>query len=295
MRFAIVLSVFVLFACTIKKVGREQPGSPFPKAVEASHAMTFDSTVYIGPVSYLKDTKEFYTPLYYSEDVKIDEAYDFLTKSVDSLLYAEDGLSRKRLPYKTAQWFFKLEGMSTISLFNTEHRKIGEAKLVRLELHTDKNGDQFIAAYEPIAPLKYTTAAVYCASASQTNLSTVKIKYEQVRNERITKMIFDKFGVNKGTRIKHANLRIYNSMYSTLDLDSACLLLEIRNGQVEVVHQSKEDYCITQVLPTHFEINGKPVLIASMNVRDSDVIWTSLAVFTGRRYEFAERCRVTTK
>jgi hypothetical protein len=292
MRFAIASSVLILFSCTIKKVGTEQPKSTPVSSVETNNAMLFDSTVYIGPVSYFEDTKEFYTPLYYSEEVKVDEAYEYLTKAVDSLLYEENGVSRKRLPYATAQWFFKLEGMSTVSLFNMENRRAGEAKLVRIELHTSKNGEQFIAVFKPVAPLNFTMAAVYCAGKSETNLGTVQIKYEKVRNERLTKMIFDKFGVNEGSRIKQANLRIYNSRYSTLDLDSTCLLLEMRDDQVEVIHQSKEDYCITKLLPTHFEINGKPVLITSMSVRDSDVMWTSLAVFTGRRYEFAERCRV---
>jgi hypothetical protein len=84
MRIAVIF-IFILFACTLKKVGKEQPESDALPAASAQ-ATAFDSTVYIGPVSYFADTKEFYTPLYYSEEVKIDESYDYLSKAVDSLL-----------------------------------------------------------------------------------------------------------------------------------------------------------------------------------------------------------------
>jgi hypothetical protein len=287
-----IFSFFTLLACTVKKVGTEQPKPNSRNPAQGSQAMAFDSTVYIGPVNYFEDTKEFFTPLYYSEEVNADEAYGYLSKAVDSLLSSENGVNRKRLPYETAQWFFKMEGMSAVSLFNAESKKLGDADLVRIELHQNKGGEQFIAVYKPRAPLSFTTSAVYCASASETNLNTVRIKYEYDRNELVTKLIFDKFDVSENRRIKHANLRIYNSVYSTLDLDSVCLLLEVHGNEIQVVHESKEDYCISKLLPTHFQINGKPVLITSMSVRNSDVMWTSLAVFTGRRYEFAQRCRV---
>jgi hypothetical protein len=41
---------------------------------------------------------------------------------------------------------------------------------------------------------------------SRTDLKTIRIRYEQGRNERLARLIFDKFGVNEGAGVKHAKL-----------------------------------------------------------------------------------------
>jgi hypothetical protein len=156
---------FYSFFLYVQKGWQGTTGTRCSSCRDCSGYTAFDSTVYIGPISYFADTKEFHTPLYYSEEVKIDESYDYLTKSADSLIYAQNGVSRKRLPYETAQWFFKIGGMASISLFSIENNKVGEARLVRNELYNDANGDQFIAVYKATGSDDLSKKAVYCASA----------------------------------------------------------------------------------------------------------------------------------
>jgi hypothetical protein len=41
-----------------------------------------------------------------------------------------------------------------------------------------------------------------------------------------------------------------------------------------------------KLLPTRLAMNGKPMLLIQMGVNETDMVWTSLAVFTGTRMSF---------
>lgn len=54
----------------------------------------------------------------------------------------------------------------------------------------------------------------------------------------------------------------------------------------------KEDWFISDMTPLHLESNGKPMLLLSMGVNETDMMWSSVAVFSGEEYGFCEANRI---
>ncbi|HEY3430262.1 MAG TPA: hypothetical protein VGK39_06265, partial [Cyclobacteriaceae bacterium] len=84
-------------------------------------------------------------------------------------------------------------------------------------------------------------------------------------------------------------------IWSAIALDRGTYLIETTENDTKVLFHSTEDFGMLELMPLPIEINGKPALIATFGVNETDMIWNSLLVFNSNEYEVVESSRVSVK
>jgi hypothetical protein len=122
----------------------------------------------------------------------------------------------------------------------------------------------------------------------------IKIDFETIEDEELAKTVLEKLNIEKSStwRMDHTRILPYNSIYTSIGLNGGSLLVESRDNQFAVLKEIKDNCSFLGILPTHFEVNGKPVLLARMGEPETDNMWTSLAVFSNGQYEFMSGSRL---
>lgn len=252
-----------------------------------------DSSLYIGEVHTFSETGELYTPAYYHDHLTVDGLYEKLTKQTDSLIFEDIERRRSRIPSPIAENHFNLSGLDTISVYKSG-RLAGRAKFIRVEHFHNVIESQFIAVFEPIGSATLPDELDYCISTQKNPYKTVDVTYEEIEDDQLTKTLLETF-VRDSMRVwnvLHTRIMPYQSVYSAISMHSRFVLVETNEGQSRILKDLKEDWFISDITPLHLEANGKPILLLTMGINETDMIWTSLAVFSGMEYVFPENNRL---
>jgi hypothetical protein len=294
MRFLLVLSLAIIFqACSQKSESSTEPEDSASAGVKEQPAhyapIQQDSSIFISEVNAFDETSEFYTPVDVLETLSGELPWDELSRSLDSLIYkyGEYGGSRKRLPLKIAKNYFNLGGIDRISIYNIKGHLVTDAVFERVEYLDGEIEGEFIAVYRPMIPAWYTEDVAYCMSAGEHGYQTINPSMREVRNAELSTRLSGMFLTDsaKVQEIKHFEFPHYKGVYSTVVLDRGSYLIETVGDQSTVLYRSKDDETIIEVMPVHLEINGKPVLLITEGVNETDMIWTYLAVHSPTGYQ----------
>lgn len=256
------------------------------------HKATGESSPYVGEIDAFEETHEYYTTVYYRSDDSTADNYDYLAAKADSVIYEGDEMRRKRIPFDVAEEYFNITGLEKISVYsNGKH--ISEAELVRVELLEGMIESQFIAVFKPLDPSLFNPQVSYCISSGELTARRINAIWQSIEDSVFTKDLLRNLRLEpKPWNVIHIRTAPDNTTYSGVTYQFKAFLIETSNGQSTILKEIKEDYYIGAILPVHLEINGKPVLLLHMGVNETDMVWTSLAVFSGKTYEFLEGNRL---
>lgn len=252
-----------------------------------------DSSLYIGEVGSFPETGELHTPVYYHSHLNLDGLFDTLVKQADSVVYQDIERRRSRIPTSMARIYFNLSGLDTISIYKMAHF-VGKAKLVRVEYFQDLIEGKFVAVFKPIGLSTLPDALDYCISGGRNRYKTTDVTCENIEDQQLTQNLLERF-VEDSVRVRdvsHTRIMPQESVYSSISMHSRLLLVETKEGKSQILKDLKEDWFISDILPLHLEYNGKPILLLTMRINETDMMWTSLAVFDEGEYVFPENNRL---
>ncbi|HEY3429836.1 MAG TPA: hypothetical protein VGK39_04100, partial [Cyclobacteriaceae bacterium] len=169
--------ILILSACTQQKESATVPTTDSTEKTQPIPAapvqIVEDSLIFISDIAPFDETKEFYAPVYRLESVKELNFEDMLSK-LDSLIYDDEGgYRRRRLPLNIAQQYFKLSGLSRISVYNKTGDLMTDATLVRVEYFEDVIEGGFVAVFKPMNRAMFTTDVAYCTTAPSDRLKKI--------------------------------------------------------------------------------------------------------------------------
>jgi len=120
------------------------------------------------------------------------------------------------------------------------------------------------------------------------------VSFEEIEDEELAEHLVETF-VTDGVSVwdvSHFRIMPNNSVYSAINMQSRLLLVETKEGQSNVLKDLHEDWFVSEIVPVHIEINGRPVLLLTMGINETDMMWTSLAVYDGKEYVFPANNRM---
>lgn len=252
-----------------------------------------DSSLYVGEIFMFRETGELYTSVYFLEELVSDEVFDDLNTLADSLIYEDQEIRRRRIPISIARQYFSLWALDTLSVYKNGHR-VGDAKFVRVEYLDDVIESRFIAVFKPLGSFTVAEEPDYGISKGKHPYRTIPVTHEEIKDEQLTKNLIEIF-VPDTVRVwdvSHTHIMPYHSIYSVISMQSRLLLVETHEGQSRILKDLKEDFFISDLQPLHLESNGKPILLLTMGLNETDMMWHSVAVFSGEEFVFTEGNRV---
>lgn len=310
-RINVVLFAFLGLVSCQSKIDREAVTFDSPSgdtslaAIEETQATTStadesfensaDPSPYIGDVDAFQATHEYYTTVYYRTDVEKSDDYDLLAARADSVVHEDEEMRRKRVPYSIARQYFNLAGLEAISIYNDGHHVV-DARFVRVELLEGMIESQFIAVFKPVDPLAFNPDVSYCISSGDITAKSRAITSQAIDDSLFTNELLHTFKLQPNPwNTVHVKTMPYEAIYSGITFQYKSLLIETHSGKSTILKEINEDYYIGAILPVHLEINGKPVLLLHMGVNETDMVWTSLAVYSGKEYQLLEGNRLRGK
>lgn len=260
------------------------------------HPQRDDSTMFIGPVGFFEETGEYFTPLFFKNTSAADTVYDFLRTRLDSTIYHNDEMRRKRLPAHIAKSFFRLGGLEQISIYDSNSHFMSRGNFTRVELYDGPIESEYVAVYSSKDTVQWQRAA-FCTGKGNLPLRGGSFSREELNDSSITNAI--------ASSVNQPNHRIYSSshvkifpddvVYSAVAFDSASYFTEWKKSSVTVLKEIKDDYFIIDVLPLQLRVNNRPVFLSRLGIYETDILWTSLMLFENGQYNFMEGNRIRIK
>ena len=213
--------------------------------------------------------------------------FDYLHKQVDSVIFEDAEIRRTRIPLPIASKYFNLSGLDTISVYH-EADYAGDALFVRVEYMEDLIEGKFIAVFIPARKIIFPDEPDYCISKVKHQYETTPVTYQEIKDEQLTRKLIDTFVLDsaKVWKALHTRVAPYESVYSAISMHSRLLLIETTGDQSRILMDLKEDWSISEITPLHLQSNGKPMLLFTMGVNETDMMWSAVAAFSGDAYVF---------
>ena len=255
--------------------------------------------IYINSVNYLESTGEFYL------DLPFNGGYSLFQKLENMSLenpQSNDEWVRRTLPLIVAQKYFDLDVYRKLLIFNREHELVCKAVLAGVELFADFES-YFVVVLKPENG-KLTKLAVqtplYVISEHAEPLLVDSFVSSGLNLASINQRIEERFQYSELNllRLQHTLMYPANEIFSVLSFwqekptfSVHSYLLETRNEELRTLLKlsgpTNSDE-IMSILSVPIMIHGKPVLILSLGVVDTDAAWHELAVYNGHEYELLD-------
>lgn len=246
---------------------------------------------YIDFIEKFEGTNELYTHLYFQESFDYSQ-YEKVLKLGDSLIYKDDEIKRTRIPMREATKYFDLSGLETIEIFDSNHNKINEGKLKRIELLEDLIESQFVAVFT-LNDMN-DGDQLYCVG-NRNWIFTEDLSFSPMLNEVLTQAIINRFDLDKETiwNIQHYESRSMATTYSVVSADTTAFIIEVTDSSHKVLYKSKTSESINDLVIIPTTINGHPLLLAKCGMPETDMSWTSLLTYKGEQYEVTKHNRLS--
>lgn len=252
-----------------------------------------DSTLIISYANYFAETKEFAVMLYYQagSDYYIDAG------KLDSTVFEGELVTRRRLPIEDASDEFYLQGLDSVFIYSENHVRVAKVALTRVESVDEETASYFAAVYNATGVTIDADNTYYCISANYAvpiieNFSTVEISDVELNNRIVESLKLDS---SQNWVMHHVKVLPSEKIYSAVSLDSQSFIVETTDDGSKILKDVGEDYYYSKIFPVPILVNGKPLLLVSFAVAESDVEGDFLAVFNGTAYETAEYSRLKLK
>jgi hypothetical protein len=252
-----------------------------------------DSTVYIGRVNYFEATNEFYIPLYY----RVESNYNVDRNRLDSVVYkdnVEDGVVRTRLNREEAKKRFYLEGMDSLIIYGASHKKSSRIPIARVELLDQAISSEFVAVYPVSDGISQEGYPYYAIGTNGKvpvveNFSTQELSDIELNQKIIGNLKLKTSGI---WVMHHIKVMPSGNVYSTVSDETHSYIVESTSDTSKVLKAETDDYRFDTVFPVPIMVKGKPLLLVSFSVPESDVTGDFVSYYNGTSYEVVNYNRV---
>lgn len=291
-QFALILNTALfLFACS----GQEKTVSTSADTTLAdttslqdsvrhiSIPASMDSSVFVGPADYFKETKQFYVPLYYRQES--DNYVD--PEQLDSVVFEKDGILRKRLPMKDAMKEFYLEELNHVSLFSENHSLLGKLSLSHVEYVENVESAHFVAVYLPIEIVVNEDELYYLISSNYSPVPEPGFAVEEIEDEELKNNIVERFNLDhSGSWVTH-HLKVLpaGTIYSTVSNGAVSLLVETSDNYSSLLQEGGDDFFFGNITPLPLKVHGKPLILVDFYVPETDITGNFVSAFNGTTFE----------
>lgn len=252
-------------------------------------------SVYIDILYKFYGHKDFYVPLYY-KDQYTEELDDLLKNTNTKSVFKDEYSFREELDFELTKKHLEVSNLKKILVFNELQDQIDKLNLNSYERNYDGLYDFFVATYD--TPNHKLEGKLIISSAVLETKALTKSP-EVAHDSTLLKQLiaknsynatyvhgFSHFTVNKDT--------IAILSFGDYPLGKEALYL-LKNGTP--TDSIINDYAITALTPVPLATEYESRYIASCQVPDSDVSWTSLMGIDSRDYKFKfyDRNRINLK
>lgn len=252
-----------------------------------------DSLSYIGFIEhfYFQPEDEFYVGLYFKQnDIKFEE-YEKVSRTGDSVLYADDENKRSRIPFEIANEYFDLTGLDLLSVFDNDGEFLTKAHLARIEFLDQNISPEFIAVFKPekkgiidkmsygIGNLHSSIYPLHCTTIDDSALAVdilhkLNLKYAYIFSSKQYKCEESK------------------SNFTVINYNDTVILVQNLNNEYKCIYRSPEPEYIYDLKIVPIEKNSEPIILVRCGQPDTDIEWNSLLVFDGNQYKATDRQRI---
>ena len=295
-KFNILLIPIALFcSCSAKqakvKVEQSIPAS-IPKSVNNNLFDSVDFNSYVGFINRycFQKTDEFFVDLYFKQDDIDENDFTRIASSGDSTIYKDDEYHRSRIPLKIAIHEFDFRGLKTLSLFDENNRFLTKAHFLRVEYLDQNIAPVFTAVYKA-DKTSLTDKAVYCIGNLKDRIVTDK--YISFDDTCLTNEIAQKLSYTHEYTLdgKHYHAKD-NISISVINFDTTVVIVEKKNNSYDCLYQSKVSENMLDIVFVPLIRNSRPLILTKSIVPDTDVEWSDLLIFDGKRYQTSDRQRI---
>ena len=258
------------------------------KTQGSSISQVNDSTMFIGVVHEFANNEEIYTDLYF-KDNSDPELYDFVAKSVDSLVYQGDQIKRSAVAYSVADEYFDLRGLFKINVYDSANRFIGTAGFERVEFIEEIIEDGFVAVFRP--DKKFCGEPAYCLTNATAVKSISNFTYTSRKTKTVDKKILEELNQPLSIDLNVVELKLSPSNITYLVISADTLSFIYKKEDRRLLYTSPGSENIFDVTPIQIEANGEPMLLVGFAVPETDIFWNALMKFNGKQYEVCPRSR----
>jgi hypothetical protein len=240
--------------------------------------------VFIGYVNYFPETMEFYAYVPYPDD-----AYDDILQSkVDSTIVSTGEMTRERIPLDIARKYLMTSGFDTIAIYDRRHALLSTAKMVRVEKLDELITGGYVAVFDVKGKTVKQGEIYYGVTYGKVENDVPGFSAREVNDISIENTILQKLQREQDTSAvwstQHLRISSSNSIYSIFSSDRESFLTELKGDSLSILMKMADDEQLTNIFPLPFEYKGKPLLLLSAAVRESDVTWDYLAGFEQGSY-----------
>ncbi len=257
-----------------------------PSDTSASYCHQKADKILVDKIHYFPATDEIYMHLWLKKKYGM-RFPDSLLQSLDSLVYINDTILRRRLPLGIAEQYFDMELLDGIMIFNNEHVALGTSSIKRIEYYSDPKYNEFIAFLEK--PQGLTGTEFYGINGEVDQL-LYPFTYSKVQDSSLLDSIHKHHHFEAAEDYKFGGIRIeepYNTTYAFYSFlnethTASYCIFEIDSNKVELLDLANPRLYILDMIPTALMVNKKPVLLLENDM--SGTTWFSPAIFDGKEF-----------
>lgn len=242
------------------------------------------SGLHIGFVDYLKETDEYALELELRSNKNLNEWYKHGQPFCGKTIFEEEfEFIRLEMSEDLANTWLDARFLEHLHLYDTNNRDLGEAHFVRFE-RIEGNLNSYFAAIVKID--SGTKAGNYAVGGLKATLPELDLDRKS-RKELFTAALQSTQDLdNMGTTQIGISGHYYSLFQAThpSEYKTTCRLSETFADKTHEVFRNDEGEIIVQLQPLPLSFNGKPVLLLAKAIMYSDVFWSSIFVYDGRRY-----------
>lgn len=239
------------------------------------------TSTYFGEMNYLSETDEFYTPVFFLPDFNEDHK-DTLLPFLDSVVYQNEKISRRRLPMEVAKNTLMIMDMDSVFIFDTDHHFIFTADFLRIEYIEDAVDRRFVAIYKGGFLKGDPAEKYYCINKLFSVPHIPDFAYRTFVDKSLNKFIFYKLQgrTDLNWKIRHIEISPGQAIYSVITSPEKSMITELKDNQFRILKTLEGDYRIDDILPLPYEVNGLPLLLTSIYANKNRSPSLRLNVFT---------------
>lgn len=246
-----------------------------------------DTLSYVGHISKFDDDELFYTDLLFVEGFDYDR-YQELTNSSGDVEFEGSDFKRVKMLIGEIGQYFDLTGLGRIDVYNKNGTKLTAGRLSHIEYVEDLIEGRFVAVFEVDDP--DVSDPVFCVGNPKSKLSEIDIvDYD---DEELELELISSLNLDVDRVWHHEHYKVGNLAISTVSADTTAYVVEILNDLQLVLYKSDRSEVIDDMTIIPWYVNGRPIVLTSCSMPETDILWTSVLVFNGSEYDVRDSQRI---
>lgn len=222
--------------------------------------------IYFGDLNYLPETGEFSTSIYlypHYQTLSIDS----LLQLTDSTIFEDRTIRRRNFPAHLARRYFLIFDLDSLSIYDLDHRFVSKAYLQRIEFFENSVDRKFVAVFRPARELANPEAEYYCVANRNPELLIKGFASKTIVDESLDEFILHQLNIDtySGATVTNLEVEPFDITYSVVNNSDGSMITELKQNNFRILKRINSTFRIERILPLPYEVNGRPLLLASLS------------------------------